>query len=44
MTGKDCPDHGLACVDASGRCLPSCGFGWEVSPFATVHSHAERVR
>lgn len=32
-----CPTHGTRSLDGSGRCLPSCGFGWEVEPLTLVH-------
>ncbi len=35
-----CPDHGKAHFDASGRCLPSCGFGWERDPLLIVRDEA----
>lgn len=31
-----CPNHGLSYFDESGRCLPSCGFGWLFDPLSIV--------
>jgi hypothetical protein len=41
MTGENadftpCPVHGSASLDQSGRCMPSCGFGWERDPLLMV--------
>jgi hypothetical protein len=35
-----CPTHGLAHVDEAGRCLPSCGFGWDTDPLLIVRDEA----
>jgi hypothetical protein len=39
-----CPVHGAARLDQAGRCMPSCGHGWEIDPLAVVRGIAEQER
>lgn len=35
-----CPDHGRSHIDAAGRCLPSCGHGWDEDSLLAVRDEA----